>query len=156
MQAASVLLPTDLPHISTVNAVLSPSYSSGSASIAIQVGSIPSPLSQSLSKTPETFPGVLQPPLSAVAAHRRRRNSKTTMPAIMKRSASTPNVRGQAAADAAALSLAADKRRNKLGYHRTSVACGKSFLFARLCLMTEGSATSVEWRTRRRSCRARD
>lgn len=42
--------------------------------------------------------------------------------AKMRRSASTPNVRGQAASDAAALS--AEKRRNKLGYHRTSVACG--------------------------------
>jgi hypothetical protein len=39
---------------------------------------------------------------------------------------STPNVRGQASADAAALALSADKRRNKLGYHRTSVACGKN------------------------------
>ncbi|KAH0543199.1 hypothetical protein FGG08_002460 [Glutinoglossum americanum] len=46
------------------------------------------------------------------------------MPSTVKRSASTPNVRGQAAADAAGLSFA-DKRRNKLGYHRTSVACGK-------------------------------
>jgi len=42
--------------------------------------------------------------------------------AKMRRSASTPNVRGQAASDAAALS--AEKKRNKLGYHRTSVACG--------------------------------
>lgn len=39
----------------------------------------------------------------------------------MKRSISTPNVRGQALSDAAS---AAEKRRNKLGYHRTSVACG--------------------------------
>lgn len=40
----------------------------------------------------------------------------------MKRSISTPNVRGQALSDAAS---AAEKRRNKLGYHRTSVACGE-------------------------------
>lgn len=46
--------------------------------------------------------------------------------AKIKRSMSTPNVRGQASADAAALALSADKRRNKLGYHRTSVACGKN------------------------------
>ena len=46
-------------------------------------------------------------------------------PAKIKRSSSTPNVRGQASADAAALALSAEKRRNKLGYHRTSVACGK-------------------------------
>lgn len=43
----------------------------------------------------------------------------------IKKSMSTPNVRGQETADAAALALSADKRRNKLGYHRTSVACGE-------------------------------
>lgn len=46
--------------------------------------------------------------------------------AKIKKSMSTPNVRGQASADAA-LALSAEKRRNKLGYHRTSVACGKNF-----------------------------
>ena len=40
----------------------------------------------------------------------------------VKRSASSPNVRAQAGADAAS---AAEKRRNKLGYHRTSVACSE-------------------------------
>ncbi|KAI9878147.1 MAG: hypothetical protein M1830_001754 [Pleopsidium flavum] len=54
--------------------------------------------------------------------HRRRRSTKGTMPAIIKRSSSTPNVRGLASTDTAGMSLA-DKRRNKLGYHRTSVAC---------------------------------
>lgn len=49
-------------------------------------------------------------------------NSKS---AKIKRSMSTPNVRGQSSADAAAMALQAEKRRNKLGYHRTSVACGK-------------------------------
>lgn len=43
----------------------------------------------------------------------------------MKRSTSTPNVRSHADNDAANMAIAADKRRNKLGYHRTSVACGK-------------------------------
>lgn len=41
----------------------------------------------------------------------------------IKRSSSTPNIRDQAVADAA-LAASAEKRRNKLGYHRTSVACG--------------------------------
>ncbi|CAG8956092.1 hypothetical protein HYFRA_00011876 [Hymenoscyphus fraxineus] len=50
--------------------------------------------------------------------------SNSSKLAKIKRSMSTPNVRGQATADAAALALSADKRRNKLGYHRTSVACG--------------------------------
>jgi hypothetical protein len=48
--------------------------------------------------------------------------------AKIRKSMSTPNVRGQATADAAALALSAEKRRNKLGYHRTSVACGKNLL----------------------------
>jgi len=52
-----------------------------------------------------------------------RGTSVESRSAKIKRSMSTPNVRGQAAAEAAALS--ADKRRNKLGYHRTSVACGE-------------------------------
>lgn len=43
----------------------------------------------------------------------------------MRRSLSTPNVRKQAQAESL---LSAEKRRNKLGYHRTSVACGKSSL----------------------------
>ncbi len=53
----------------------------------------------------------------------------------LKRSLSSPNVRApqpppQAQPnlpppDHSALGLAAEKRRNKLGYHRTSVACGK-------------------------------
>ena len=88
------------------------------------VGSAPSPFLVSS----DVFPGHLPHPppllpLTTVSVHRRRAFSKSGMPAIVKRSASTPNVRG-VAADMAALSYAADKRRNKLGYHRTSVACG--------------------------------
>ncbi|KFY59165.1 hypothetical protein V497_04493 [Pseudogymnoascus sp. VKM F-4516 (FW-969)] len=41
----------------------------------------------------------------------------------LKRSSSTSNIRDQAVTDAA-LAASAEKRRNKLGYHRTSVACG--------------------------------
>lgn len=52
-------------------------------------------------------------------------NSAASKAAKVKRSISTPNVRGQASADAAALALSAEKKRNKLGYHRTSVACGE-------------------------------
>lgn len=43
----------------------------------------------------------------------------------IRRSMPTPSVKGQAAPESAlAGSSSADKRRNKLGYHRTSVACG--------------------------------
>jgi hypothetical protein len=37
----------------------------------------------------------------------------------------TPTSQQSAQATQDALALAAEKRRNKLGYHRTSVACGK-------------------------------
>ncbi|TGO22985.1 hypothetical protein BPAE_0148g00150 [Botrytis paeoniae] len=50
--------------------------------------------------------------------------SKATKESKAKRSMSTPNIRTSNNTDAAALALVNDKRRNKLGYHRTSVACG--------------------------------
>lgn len=59
---------------------------------------------------------------ASLAAARRRRSSKGSMMSSLKRSASTPNVRGLVAGESG-VSLV-DKRRNKLGYHRTSVACG--------------------------------
>jgi hypothetical protein len=59
---------------------------------------------------------------SSPTTQRKRRPSKGTMPSVVKRSVSTPNVRSMASVESA-MSLA-DKRRNKLGYHRTSVACG--------------------------------
>ncbi|QSZ32392.1 hypothetical protein DSL72_001966 [Monilinia vaccinii-corymbosi] len=53
--------------------------------------------------------------------------SKSSEDSKAKRSMSTPNIRTSANTDAAAFALVNDKRRNKLGYHRTSVACGKPF-----------------------------
>ena len=120
--AASIILPAEVPAISGLTAITPPDRPGQTASTG-DIDNHPSPLTKDL----DIFPAVLpQPALPVVPVHRRRRSSKINMPAIIKRSASTPNVRGQAAADAAALSLAAEKRRNKLGYHRTSVACGMS------------------------------
>ncbi|KAL8732393.1 MAG: hypothetical protein Q9166_002791 [cf. Caloplaca sp. 2 TL-2023] len=62
---------------------------------------------------------------ASLAAARRRRSSKGSISSSLKRSASTPNVRGLVTAESG-MSLV-DKRRNKLGYHRTSVACGRSY-----------------------------
>ena len=59
-------------------------------------------------------------PLTTTAMLSQRRGRKHS--ASLKRSASTPNVRGFPNGDAG-MTLA-EKRRNKLGYHRTSVACG--------------------------------
>ena len=58
-------------------------------------------------------------PLTAPMSSQRRRKTTKHVVSTLKRSASTPNVRG----GESAMSVA-DKRRNKLGYHRTSVACG--------------------------------
>ena len=55
---------------------------------------------------------------AAMLSQRRRKKHSSSL----KRSASTPNVRGFPSGDAS-MTLA-EKRRNKLGYHRTSVACG--------------------------------
>lgn len=60
-------------------------------------------------------PPTMMPLTSAAILSQRRRRKDS---ASLKRSASTPNVRGD---DGMTL---AEKRRNKLGYHRTSVACG--------------------------------
>lgn len=68
----------------------------------------------------------VQQPMSratvSLAAARRRRSSKGSIMSSLKRSVSTPSVRGLAIGESG-MSMA-DKRRNKLGYHRTSVACG--------------------------------
>ena len=62
-------------------------------------------------------------PLASAAMLSQRRRRKHSAP--LKRSASSPNVRGISNCDAG-MTLA-EKRRNKLGYHRTSVACGMFF-----------------------------
>jgi len=56
---------------------------------------------------------------------KKRKASKVKPHPDLKRSQSTPHIRGLAMADTPAISPTIDKRRNKLGYHRTSVACGK-------------------------------
>jgi hypothetical protein len=72
-----------------------------------------------------------------------RTGSTSSKSAKIKRSMSTPNVRGQSSTDAAALALSVEKRRNKLGYHRTSVACGKK------SLTSWGQSASSLWQTNR-------
>ncbi len=93
--------------------------------------------SSGLEAAPSMIPSYHQPPLNHTQpaspaqakptspSLKKEPSSASSKSAKIKRSMSTPNVRGQATAEAAALALSADKRRNKLGYHRTSVACGK-------------------------------
>ena len=69
---------------------------------------------------PSSVPPSTMMPLTSAAILSQRRRRKNS--ASIKRSASTPNVRGMSTGDVN-ITLA-EKRRNKLGYHRTSVACG--------------------------------
>ncbi len=71
-------------------------------------------------------------PLTAVPL-RRRRSSKLAMPASIRRTASTPNVRAAASpVDPSMMPYGSNGKgaRNKLGYHRTSVACGESQIYS--------------------------
>ncbi|KAF2277664.1 uncharacterized protein EI97DRAFT_300921 [Westerdykella ornata] len=56
--------------------------------------------------------------------NKKRRASQGTVPSQIRRASLTPHMRGLALSNAGELSPTAEKRRNKLGYHRTSVACG--------------------------------
>lgn len=69
-------------------------------------------------------PGQPNAPTAQLQSNKKRRPSKGKLPPEIRRSASTPHMRNLALATSGELSPTADKRRNKLGYHRTSVACG--------------------------------
>ena len=60
------------------------------------------------------------PPASSVS--HKRNLSRDDSSTALKRSASTPDVQSQRGGESPTMS-AAEKRRNKLGYHRTSIAC---------------------------------
>ena len=75
------------------------------------------------SKTSQTGVTMPKAPTTSTGMTRRKSSARAVHPG-MKRAMSTPNVRSVAGDDALAASLA-EKRRNKLGYHRTSVACGQ-------------------------------
>ena len=66
--------------------------------------------------------GKLPAPLHSPTVIRKKGVAKAGATTGIKRSASTPNVRSLSEIDASNMS-AAEKRRNKLGYHRTSIAC---------------------------------
>jgi hypothetical protein len=65
-------------------------------------------------------------PHSSAGIAKRRKNSKVKMSPILKRAASTPQLNGLSVQESGGLSPSAlDKRRNKLGYQRISIACCK-------------------------------
>jgi hypothetical protein len=83
-------------------------------------------------------PQALQVVAEPESGLKKRKALKGKIPAEIRRSASSPHIRGLASSDSSALSPTTDKRRNKLGYHRTSVACGMSsvweqFWFVKPC-----------------------
>ena len=92
----------------------------------------PSGYMSNYSMHPQSSPmDMRQGPDSSMKLERRDSLSKSLK---LKRSISTPDVRPQQPGlpppqtpipEQSALALSAEKRRNKLGYHRTSVACGE-------------------------------
>jgi hypothetical protein len=59
-------------------------------------------------------------------SNKKRRSSKSSKPGELRKSSSTPHMRHLPLGNPGELSPTSNKPRNKLGYHRTSVACGKS------------------------------
>lgn len=72
---------------------------------------------------------------------KKRRISKDKTSSIIRRSSSTPHMRNLALGTTSELSPTGDKRRNKLGYHRTSVACGHCRRRKIRCLVANDEAT---------------
>ena len=73
--------------------------------------------------TKPSLGGMLSPPSA-----RRKPSVKGGNLGIMKRAVSSPDVRDLASLDISSMS-SAEKKRNKLGYHRTAVACGRPFSY---------------------------
>ncbi|KAE9984178.1 hypothetical protein EG328_009057 [Venturia inaequalis] len=67
-----------------------------------------------------------QIPAARESTLKKRKAAKGKSSADLRRSSSTPHLRGPSSGDSGPLSPNSDKRRNKLGYHRTSVACDQA------------------------------
>ena len=102
-----------------------PSRSPGLGALTTDTASSPSPTDRlnsnelALATQEPITQGVPLPP------SKKRRSSKTAVPSELRRSSSTPHMRHLALGASGELSPNSNKPRNKLGYHRTSVACGK-------------------------------
>ncbi|KAK7189256.1 hypothetical protein DPSP01_003380 [Paraphaeosphaeria sporulosa] len=77
-------------------------------------------------------------PQQQLLKKRRASKDKAT---VIRRSSSTPHMRNLALGAASELSPTGDKRRNKLGYHRTSVACGHCRRRKIRCLVANDEVT---------------
>ena len=102
-----------------------PNHNSGfGRSHAADTASTPSPTDQSESVA-DSSTG--QEPAGQPHHHsnKKRRSSKSSKAGELRKSSSTPHMRHLALGNPGDLSPTSNKPRNKLGYHRTSVACGK-------------------------------
>lgn len=82
-----------------------------------------SPLDDEISPLPEELDDASS---HSTSLKKRRTASKGKVSGVLKRATSTPLIRTLAFGEEGRRSPAAkDQRRNKLGYHRTSVACGR-------------------------------
>jgi hypothetical protein len=101
-----------------------PNHDTGfDGSHVVDTNSTPSPTDR-LDSIQPTLTG--QEPTTRPSHHsaRKRRPSKSKVPGELRKSSSTPHMR-HLALTTGELSPTSNKPRNKLGYHRTSVACGK-------------------------------
>jgi len=67
----------------------------------------------------------MEPAPEPHSSTKKKKTAKRKPPSDIRRSVSTPQLANLARTEIMPLSPTSDKRRNKLGYHRTSVACGK-------------------------------
>ncbi|OCL11864.1 hypothetical protein AOQ84DRAFT_286339 [Glonium stellatum] len=94
------------------------------------------PASTFVERQDHALVGQTNAPINHSQPNKKRRPSKGKVPEI-RRSVSTPHMRNLALANSGELSPTADKRRNKLGYHRTSVACGHCRRRKIRCLLSQ-------------------
>ncbi|KAF1962845.1 hypothetical protein CC80DRAFT_98844 [Byssothecium circinans] len=86
------------------------------------------------------LPGHTAGPSSSHQINKKRRQSKDKTSTAIRRSSSTPHMRNLPLGMTGDLSPT-DKRRNKLGYHRTSVACGHCRRRKIRCLVAQDEPT---------------
>ena len=123
----------------TANSVVSPLHASESMTsiMSYQYPPPPPPNGAEMDMPPSGYmPNYsVPPPASAIdmrpaqdsSMSLKERKDSLSQASLMKlkRSMSIPNVGSQPTAQDHAMGMPGEKRRNKLGYHRTSVACGK-------------------------------
>ncbi|KAJ4330802.1 hypothetical protein N0V87_009698 [Didymella glomerata] len=113
--------PLPLQPISNVMSFNPPNHSPGVDGLAPEPASVQSPTDHLEFKNTLTGPdSTIHAPHQA---SKKRRSSKSKVPGELRRSTSTPHMRNLAL-QSGELSPTSNKARNKLGYHRTSVACG--------------------------------